>query len=66
MSWFKRQAIALATITLDVKHTKDDAGVEHINIDQTLTGGIPGTSENRILDWEERHKEDGIFGFVGE
>jgi len=63
VGWFKRNAIALATITLSVKHYKEGE-IEHIDIDQTITGGIPGTSENRTLDWVERHKEDGLFGFV--
>jgi hypothetical protein len=65
VGWLKRSAIAIATITLHVNHFKDDEGVEHIDIAQTLTGGIPGTSENRTLDWVERHKEDSIFGYVG-
>jgi len=64
VSWFKRSIIAIATITLSVKHFKDDNQTEHVDIDQTITGGIPGTSENRTLDWVERHKEDGIFGQV--
>lgn len=64
VGWIKRSAIALATITLHVKHFKDDNQTEHIDIDQTLTGGIPGTSENRTLDWIERHKEDDLFGHV--
>jgi len=64
VGWFMRNAIAMATITLSVKHTKDDGGVEHIDIDQTITGGIPGTSEDRTLDWAERHKKDGLFGFI--
>lgn len=38
ISWFKRQAIKYATITLYVKHYRDDAGFEHIDIDQTITG----------------------------
>jgi hypothetical protein len=66
VGWFMRNAIAMATITLSVKHTKDDGGVEHIDIDQTITGGIPGTSEDRTLDWAERHKKDGLFGFIGQ
>jgi len=64
VGWFKRQIIANSTITLHVKHHKDEQHTEHIDIDQTITGGIPGTTENRILDWVERHKEDGLFGFV--
>ncbi len=63
VSWFTRRAIALSTITLYVRHYKDDDGVERIDIDQTLTG-IPGTSENRILDWTSREHEDYLFGPV--
>ena len=63
VSWFTRRAIALSTITLYVRHYKDDDGVEHIDIDQTLTG-IPGTSENRILDWTFREHDDYLFGSV--
>jgi hypothetical protein len=59
-----RRAIGLATLTLYIEHYKDDGGVEHIDIDQRLTGGIPGTTENRTLDWTFREHEDGIFGAV--
>jgi len=62
LSWFTRRAIGLATLTLYVKHYKDDQGVEHIDIDQRLTGGIAGTIENRTLDWEFRVHEDYLFG----
>jgi len=63
VSWWTRKAISYATITLYIKHYKED-DQEHIDIDQTLTGGIPGTSEKRILDWTERPNEDHIFGAV--
>jgi hypothetical protein len=63
VSWFARRAIALSTITLYVRHYKGDDGVEHIDIDQTLTG-IPGTSENRTLDWTFREHDDYLFGPV--
>ncbi|KAH9984651.1 hypothetical protein BJV74DRAFT_583864 [Russula compacta] len=64
LSWLTRRAIGLATITLYVKHYKDDDGVEHIDIDQRLTGGIPGTTENRILDWTFKEHSDHLFGPV--
>lgn len=47
-----------------MKHYKDDAGAEHIDIDQTMTGGIAGTKENRTLTWVEGTSEDHIFGAV--
>jgi len=62
ISWFMRKAIQMSSISLSVKHYKDDAGVERIDIDQTLSGGISGTSERRILDWTYREHEDHIFG----
>lgn len=64
VSWFKRKIISIGTITLYIKHYKDDANVEHIDIDQTITGGIPGTTEKRTLTWTERENEDHLFGAV--
>lgn len=52
------------TLTLVVKHYTDEDGFEHIDIDQTLSGGISGTSENRTLDWQERSESDDVFGAV--
>jgi len=62
ISWFVRKTISMATVTLNIKHYKDDGGVEHIDITQTLSGGIRGTSERRTLDAEERPHSDKIFG----
>ncbi|CAK5264599.1 unnamed protein product [Mycena citricolor] len=62
VGWFKRSVIAKSTITLYVKHYKDDAGVEHIDIDQG--SGIPGTREERGLNWQEREVNDSLFGPV--
>ncbi|KAF8640776.1 hypothetical protein AX17_000426 [Amanita inopinata Kibby_2008] len=64
VGWWKRKAISIATVTLAIKHYKDDDGIEHIDIDQTLTGGIPGTTEIRVLTWTERPHEDHLFGAV--
>jgi hypothetical protein len=62
VSWFTRRALSLATVTLYIEHYKDDNKVEHIDIDQKLTGGLAGTTENRILDWTFREKSDYLFG----
>jgi len=62
--WWKRIIINRATITLDVKHYKDDGGIEHIDIDQTLTGGLKGTTEQRTLDGVQREHKDDIFGSI--
>jgi len=64
VGWLKRKAISIGTITLYIKHYKDADGVEHIDIDQTITGGIPGTREERTLWWKERENYDSLFGHV--
>ncbi|KAH9950448.1 hypothetical protein B0H21DRAFT_723399 [Amylocystis lapponica] len=38
--------------------------VEHIDIDQTTSGGMSGTTEHRVLDNEERESSDYVFGAV--
>jgi hypothetical protein len=40
--WYTRKIISLASVTLDVKHYTGDDTFEHIDIDQTLTGGMKG------------------------
>ncbi|KAL0578596.1 hypothetical protein V5O48_003387 [Marasmius crinis-equi] len=62
IGWITRKAIGIATITVYVKHYKDEQGVEHIDIEEKLTGGIQGTPEKRTLYWKERQTSDQIFG----
>ena len=38
------------------------AKVTHIDINQTLSGGVSGTTEKRTLDWTFRSHTDRIFG----
>lgn len=64
VGWFKRKAISIGTVTLHIKHYKNENDEEKIDIDQTITGGIPGTSENRTLIWKEKENEDHLFGSV--
>jgi len=63
VSWLTRLAIKFGTITLSVKHFKDENAVEHIDINQTVTGGIPGTQESRMLTWKEKENNDHVFGY---
>ncbi|RFU34944.1 hypothetical protein B7463_g1388, partial [Scytalidium lignicola] len=64
VGWLTRKAISFATITLHIKEYVDEAGATHIDIDQTATGGIKGTTELRTLDWTVRSHEDHIFGNI--
>ncbi|KAL2064236.1 hypothetical protein VTL71DRAFT_4730 [Oculimacula yallundae] len=63
IGWWTRKAISLATVTLHCKQYTTD-GVTHIDIDQTATGGVKGTTELRSLDWEEHSHVDHIFGNI--
>lgn len=57
-----RKAISWATVTLHVKQYIDEAGLTHIDIANTATGGIKGTTELRTLDFVQRKHEDSMFG----
>jgi len=52
----------MGTAHLTLTHTTENS-TEVINIEQKFTG-TPAKMEKRILDWEERTKEDTIFGAV--
>ena len=60
--WLKRKIILLATVTLSIKEYLDCNYITHIDLEQTATGGIQGTTELRILDWSENSHFDHIFG----
>jgi len=64
IGWWTRRAIAWATVTLHVKEYVTEGGVTHIDINQTATGGIKGTTELRTLDWTEREHDDSMFGHI--
>ncbi|KKY39915.1 hypothetical protein UCDDA912_g00068 [Diaporthe ampelina] len=64
VGWLTRKAIGLATVTLHVKEYVDDAGLTHVDIQQTATGGVKGTAENRTLDDTFREHSDWLFGNV--
>lgn len=63
IGYLTRKAVGLTTVTLHIKQFMED-GVMHIDIDQTATGGIKGTSENRRVDGERREHSDWLFGTV--
>ncbi|KAL1861481.1 hypothetical protein Daus18300_008876 [Diaporthe australafricana] len=64
VGWLTRKAIGLATVTLHVKEYVDEAGVTHVDIQQTATGGVKGNTENRTLDNTFREHSDWLFGNV--
>ncbi|KAF2679327.1 hypothetical protein K458DRAFT_445878 [Lentithecium fluviatile CBS 122367] len=69
VGWLTRKAVGLATVTQHCKQYQappDDAPtappVPHIDIEQSATGGVKGTTEKRCLDWEYRSHSDWLFG----
>lgn len=66
MSWFLRKGLSYATVTLHIDSYTDTQTppVYHIDSDQVITGGISGTSERRVFDWQQREHSDDIFGNV--
>ncbi|KAK2068715.1 hypothetical protein P8C59_003343 [Phyllachora maydis] len=72
IGWLTRKAIGLATVTLQVKQyvgpptppAADRGDVTHVDIDQTATGGIKGSTERRCVDGVAREHSDWLFGRV--
>lgn len=76
VGFITRKAINAATITLHATQMEAPATealepiadptekVTHVNIDQTITGGLKGTSEKRCLDNRRRRHSDWLFGTV--
>ncbi|PVF93491.1 hypothetical protein CPB86DRAFT_790051 [Serendipita vermifera] len=67
--WVTRKIINNAGITVNIKHYTAEVaeggdGLEHIDSTQTLTGGIPGTAENRTFSGLPRDHTDHLFGPV--
>ncbi|KAL2867589.1 uncharacterized protein BJX67DRAFT_387825 [Aspergillus lucknowensis] len=67
MNWVVRKAIGMSSVILDIKefHEVENGSatpLTRIEILQSTTSGLPGTSEKRYIDWEERTQEDHIFG----
>jgi len=61
ISWFVRQVIWAATISLKISQFEKDS-ITYINIDQTA--GVFTTREERTLDWQVKRHTDGVFGAV--
>jgi hypothetical protein len=64
MSWVTRKAISIATINITIKHYTDDQGIEHVDADQSIGGGLAGTKEERNLSDTPREHTDHIFGSI--
>lgn len=66
ISWVKRRAAGLITVTERVRQQVDANGVDHLRVDQRIIGGIKGGEEHLRLDGQARESEDRNFGSVVE
>jgi hypothetical protein len=71
IGWMTRKMVGLATVTLNtMQYTGppsppgEGADVTHIEIEQTGTGGMKGSTEKRCLDMVFRDHSDWLFGSV--
>jgi hypothetical protein len=67
--WLIRKVLALASIRLEISGYEQanlltSDSVLMIDCSQTITGGLAGTTENRIMDWTWQDHSDYIFGSV--
>jgi hypothetical protein len=66
VGWLTRKTIGLATVTQHLKQTpttgEDGKPTTHIEIEQLVTGGLKGSTESRIMDWQYRGHTDWLFG----
>ncbi|KAJ7642236.1 hypothetical protein FB45DRAFT_902078 [Roridomyces roridus] len=62
IGFITRKAISVGRITTIIKHYKDAAGVEQLEIDSAIVGGITVSKEHRIVDGQARPSEDLLFG----
>jgi hypothetical protein len=67
--WLIRKAFGFATIYLQIlqypiKDSEASQPSTKIDFIQTATGGLAGTTEERVLDWEIGHHTDYFYGTV--
>ncbi|KAF8481382.1 hypothetical protein JB92DRAFT_3038955 [Gautieria morchelliformis] len=63
VGWLTRKAIGLSPITQEIKQYTDESGMEHIDVESILPGGLKSV-ECRILDDSEQHEKDDLFGYI--
>jgi hypothetical protein len=56
-----RKILNIATITLHISHYTGEDNKTHIDVHNTVSGGINATSEYRTLDWTEPSQKNAIL-----
>jgi hypothetical protein len=72
VGWLTRKAIGVATVNLEIKQydgppsppSTSETPATHVDIEQTLSAGLTGSTEKRCLDTTFREHTDWLFGHV--
>lgn len=63
IGWLTRKIINSSPITLHMRQWTDEAtGLAHLDIENRPDSGLPGTKEERVLNWEPSKVTSQIFG----
>ncbi|KAJ3478559.1 hypothetical protein NLI96_g9664 [Meripilus lineatus] len=62
IGWVIRKALKVANGTLTIRHVTDTNGAEQLFVESSVGGGVVGSTEAHLLDWQERMKADGPMG----
>lgn len=65
INWVVRKAIHLSEISLKVHQFEEKHETKsrtRVTISQRTSSGLPGTTEDRVLDWSENIQVDHVFG----
>ncbi|CAI7636924.1 unnamed protein product [Penicillium glandicola] len=64
VNWLTRKVLNVGSITMTIKQHIDEAGLTHLTIDSKSGSGLPGSTENRLLNNETRHANHPLFGKI--
>ncbi|KAN0111045.1 hypothetical protein V8E51_007432 [Hyaloscypha variabilis] len=65
VNWLTRKVLSVGSISASIQQTIDPAsGLTHMTIDSKSGAGLPGSTENRILNNETRSKKHPLFGNI--
>lgn len=63
VNWLTRKVITMSPIILTMRQSVDaKTGLTHLDIDSRPESGLPGTTEERVLNWEPVEVDSALFG----
>jgi hypothetical protein len=62
IGWVNRNVAKLATVTLHLEATQEPNGVKSLLINESIIGGISGSQERLIFNWDDYERSHPLFG----